>query len=110
LAAIGNLKNLVWLGLNETQITDSGLSYVGKLTRLQVLSLNGDNERVTDKGLEAIAGLTNLQVLYLSRCQVTDSGLAWLSQMSRLKSITVTGTILTDEAIHRVLPNCKISR
>ncbi|MDZ7693974.1 MAG: hypothetical protein U5K69_23125 [Balneolaceae bacterium] len=59
-----------WLDLENTNVTDEGLTQIGQfpnLTRLQ-------NTPVSDAGLQQMAGLSNLEYLNLYRTEVTDSG------------------------------------
>jgi internalin A len=76
LVQFGQLKRLVNLNLNQSDVTDASLSHLKGLTSLRGLWL--DNNRTTDAGLAHLSGLTNLQGLYLGRTGVTDTGLAYL--------------------------------
>jgi mono/diheme cytochrome c family protein len=67
-------KQLVWLRLSDTEITDGGLAYIAKLEQLTRLEL--DHTSVTDMGLEYIARLKNLQMLNLYDTQVGDRAIA----------------------------------
>jgi hypothetical protein len=91
LAAAG--KDLIWLDLSRTAITDAGLTLVGKMANLQHLDLRGT--AVGDAGLKALAPLHNLQTLGLYGTAVTDAGLPALLQMSGLKRLYIGGTKVT---------------
>ncbi len=82
LAAAG--KDLVWLDLSRTGITDAGLKALGKMPNLQHLDLRGT--AVGDAGLEALAPLHNLQTLGLYGTAVTDAGLPALQRLSWLET------------------------
>ena len=69
------------------RVTDDGLCYLKRLTRLKSLGLGGS--KVTDAGLEHLEGLTQLQALDLTGTKVTDEGVTKLQQ---------------------ALPKCKIER
>ena len=65
-------KQLAWLKLNGTGISDSALSAVGQCTNLTILQLNNTN--ITDKGLGFIKNLDKLQSLSLCRYQGYRAG------------------------------------
>ena len=69
-----SLSSLERLWLDDTLVSDRGLSHLRSLTALQGLSLSGT--RVTDAGLAHLKGLDNLQHLLLTDTQVTDAGVA----------------------------------
>ncbi|HUS03240.1 MAG TPA: c-type cytochrome domain-containing protein [Chitinophagaceae bacterium] len=78
-------KQLVWLKLGNTNITDSALSLVGQCTNLTLLQLN--NTKVTDKGLAALDKLDNLQSINLVGTRVTAQGVLQLQSLKSLQSI-----------------------
>jgi len=78
-------KQLVWLKLSNTNITDSALSVIGQCTNLTLLQLN--NTKVSDKGLAAIKKLDNLQSLSLVGTKVTGQGILQLQSLKSLQSI-----------------------
>jgi hypothetical protein len=78
-------KQLIWLKLSNTNITDNAVSIIGKCTNLTVLQLN--NTKVTDKGLAAINRLDNLQYLSLVGTKVTIQGILQLQSLNSLQSI-----------------------
>jgi Leucine-rich repeat (LRR) protein len=78
-------KQLVWLKLSSTNITDSAVSIIGKCTNLTLLQLN--NTKLTDKGLAALNRLDNLQYLSLVGTKVTSQGVLQLQSLNSLQSI-----------------------
>ncbi|HEV7331544.1 MAG TPA: c-type cytochrome domain-containing protein [Flavisolibacter sp.] len=78
-------KQLVWLKLNDTRITDAALGVLHQLTSLRTLSLN--NTAITDAGLATLKPLVNLQVLSVVNTKVTATGLAQLSGLKNLHSL-----------------------
>lgn len=113
-----NFPLLKGLGLRDTPTTDAGMAHVGRITSLEVLSLNagvGDeglaqlkdlknlrwlstgDRGVTDKGLSCLADLTNLEYLGLEGARVTDAGLVNLKNMSKLKKLRLYGTRVTEK-------------
>ena len=78
-------KQLAWLKLNSTGISDSALSAVGQCTNLTILQLNNTN--ITDKGLGYIKNLDKLQSLSLAGTKVTGQGIMQLQKLKGLQSI-----------------------
>ena len=95
LAAAG--KDLIWLDLSRTAITDAGLTVVGKMPNLQHLDLRGT--AVGDAGVEALVPLRDLQTLGLYGTAVTDAGLPALQRLPGLKRLYVGGTRVTQPGL-----------
>eukprot|EP00041_Stephanoeca_diplocostata_P029557 m.876855 g.876855 ORF g.876855 m.876855 type:complete len:219 (-) comp23580_c0_seq23:4438-5094(-) len=74
-AGIAQLKNLVSLGLNETQLTDEGCAFLARGCSKQSLrELNVSKCRVTDTGLcEIIASCPGLVTLLFGGCHGVTS-------------------------------------
>lgn len=78
-------KQLVWLKLGDTKITDKALAVLAECTNLTLLHLNNTN--ITDKGLQSLKSLTNLQLLNLVNTKVTASGVEQVAGLKKLQSI-----------------------
>jgi uncharacterized membrane protein/mono/diheme cytochrome c family protein len=78
-------KQLVWLKLGDTKITDKALPVLAECTNLTILHLNNTN--ITDQGLESLKSLTNLQLLNLVNTKVTATGIEQLENFKKLQSI-----------------------
>ena len=78
-------KQLVWLKLSNTNITDSSLFVISQFNNLTLLQLN--NTKITDKGLGAIKKLDNLQSLNLVGTKITSEGVLQLQSLKILQSI-----------------------
>ncbi len=78
-------KQLAWLKLSDTKITDKALPVLAECTNLTLLHLNNTN--ITDKGLKSLQSLTNLQLLNLVNTRVTASGIEQLANLKKLQSI-----------------------
>lgn len=83
-------KQLVWLKLNNTGISDSALLVVQECENITELQLN--NTRITDKGLGLIKNLGRLQVLGLTGTNVTAPGILQLRSLKDLRSVYVYHT------------------
>src|SRR5262249_20048327 len=87
-------KNLIELDVSATQVGDTGMAHLKDCQNLAGLGLV--ETHVTDAGLPLLKGHTNLSRLYLGdHPQVTDSGLAHLKDML-LKRLDIYNTGITD--------------
>jgi hypothetical protein len=96
LAALEPLaKNISWLNLAGTQVTDSGLKVVGEMGNLERLRL--ERTGITDAGLGALSKLKKLDYLNLYGTAVTDAGLKKLMGLPGLEKLYVWKTGVTPE-------------
>jgi len=110
------------------RISDQGVEWVGKCSRLEELWLyRNDPEvpdnftpprfdfhtqgRITDKSLKTVAQCPRLRLLLLYDNDFTDDGLTPLHSLTRLERIGLLGTDVSADgaaALNAALPNCKI--
>ena len=90
-------KQLVWLKLGGTKISDSALVNVAKLTNLTRLSL--ENTHITDTGLKNLSTLSNLQYLNLVGTNISSDGLIPLSNLSKLQQVFIFKTAISNEVL-----------
>lgn len=91
LAAAEMLPNLETLDLAYAPISDMGIArYVSKMRELRWLSL--EETAVTDYALERLAGLTELRHLDLGDTTISSFGLRALAPLAKLKSINLSFT------------------
>jgi hypothetical protein len=95
--ALGQCKQLRYLGLVETGLTDVSLDSLKDLTLLEHLSING-NPKITDRGMLTVKGFERLRVLHLANTSITDKGLAQLKVLDGLRTLNVANTKVTPEA------------
>lgn len=76
-------KQLIWLRLDNTSISDASLKQIGELTQLTRLQLS--NTAVSDAGLPALQALTKLHSLNLVGTKVTAAGLHSLAALKQLR-------------------------
>ncbi len=86
-------KDLVWLDLSRTGVTDGGLKVLAQLPSLKHLDLRGT--AVGDDGVRALDGLHDLEALSLYGTRVTDAGLKALQGLPSLRRVYVGGTRVT---------------
>ncbi len=99
-------KQVLWLNLANTDITDNGLEKIGMLENLTRLHLN--NTAITDKGLTALKKASALRYINLVNTSVTAVGVRELKTLKSLKSIYLykTGVSKTDwPALQKIFPN-----
>jgi hypothetical protein len=78
-------KQLVWLKLGNTKISDSGMFVIGQCSNIILLQLNHTN--ITDKGIVYLKPLNELQSLNLVGTKVTANGLLSLQSLKKLTSV-----------------------
>ena len=78
LATLASLPNLTRLHLEQTPITDAGLTHLKGMQFLEYLNLYGTT--VSDDGLQNLADLPSLRALYLWQTQATEAGAQRLQQ------------------------------
>ncbi len=97
LPAVGQLKHLTRLYLQQTNITDTGLQHLGSLAFLEYLNLYGT--AVSDTGLVHLEGLESLRSLYLWQSDATPSGVASLNEALPDLEITLGLELTPDSTV-----------
>lgn len=82
----------------HSQIRDEQLAALKEIEK-QLVWLNLGHTGVTDQQMESISRLRNLRVLYLNNTQITDAGLSKLSPLSELRWLSLVGTRATDRSV-----------
>lgn len=96
---------------NAPHVHDADLARIGAAKDLTFLQLDGT--KITNDGLAQLAGLTQLTTLSLARTEVNDAGLLHLAAMKNLRTVIVKETSVTADgaaALIRALPTCKVER
>ena len=109
LGILKDMKNLVWLHLGGTDVTDNGLPHLAGLTSLTRLHL--ERTKVSDAGLVHLKDLQNLAYLNLYQTDITDAALVHLGGLNGLKNLYLWKTKVTKAGVaklQKVLPECKI--
>jgi len=101
LRILSSFHNLRRLQIDHTQVTDTGLAYLKDLTELRYLNLVGT--RITAKGVKELKDLKNLQSLYLYQTEVDSLSRQELKQLFPKATIDYGGynvpTLTTDTTI-----------
>ncbi len=97
------------LHIGHCRVTDKGLEHLKRLSRLERLSLQGNE--ITDAGLEHLSTLESLQDLNLYKTNITDQGLMHLAGLPALDEVDVRRTDVTEDGAKRLqeaVPQCQI--
>ncbi|MGC1243806.1 MAG: c-type cytochrome domain-containing protein [Chryseosolibacter sp.] len=92
---------LVWLNLNNTRVTDLQMEGVSKLGNLRVLYLN--NTPVTDAGVSRLSVLPELRWLSLVGTRVTDQSIPVFQKFRHLANLFLYQTGVTQGGIRQVI-------
>lgn len=78
-------KQLVWLKLSGTDVSDAKLNMIGDLTNLERLNL--DHTSISDAGLADLKRLAYLKYLNLVDTKVTSQGVLQLTDLKQLQAL-----------------------
>jgi internalin A len=122
--AIGSLKRLQNLDLNDTQVsakglaslnelallgiglencpnvTDAAIIEVAKFSELERIAIS--NTGVTDQGFHQLRNCHQLRVIWLSNTHVSDSGLKAVEKLSQLRELYLDGTSITSKGLEHL--------
>lgn len=90
-------KQLLWLNLGRSKITDEGSKVIAQLPALRRIHFN--NTMISDEGIKHLTPLTELNYLNLVGTKITDTGLSHLTSMKKLKNIFVYQTQVTAKGL-----------
>jgi hypothetical protein len=96
LSDLKSLDNLLLLSLQATPVTDEGLGHIEGIISLRLLRLNWT--RITDHGLRYIDRLPDLVVLYVSGTRITDDAMEHIVGLKKLAALQMASTKITDKA------------
>ena len=80
--------------------TDTDLIQIGRLTRLERLSISSSS--ITDAGLRHLRRLGALRQLFLHSTPISDGGSAHVNCLSRLQLLTLVDTKVTDAGLRHL--------
>nr|WP_231465476.1 c-type cytochrome domain-containing protein [Pedobacter sp. Leaf132] len=90
-------KQLLWLKMDNDQVSDQTLEAIKNCKNLTRLSLN--RSKVTDAGLSDLKDLSNLESLSLVGTQVTKNGIIQLKMLQKLRSVYLYQTAISKNDI-----------
>lgn len=88
------------LDLSNSNVTDDGLEYVGKMPNLTKLELTNCN--ISDKGLAFLRNLKKLDTLQISKTRVSEKCMETVKCFKRLRSLEMFNTPVTDSSIAKL--------
>jgi hypothetical protein len=109
LKQISTLPGLKGLLLKETQATDEGLRYIGKMTDLEELYI-WDAKSITDAGVSHLSRLTNLKMVHIGNSNLTDDSLARISSLPRMEEMSLQQNHFSDEGLARLSGKERLKR
>ena len=83
-------KQLIWLKLANTNLSDSLMTYINKLNSLTRLDVS--NTFISDKGLQHLSSLYSLQYVNLVNTKTTTQGMQALTKNKELNALFVYKT------------------
>ena len=92
------LTNLRELNIGWTEISDTGVAHLKRLTGLESLYLESCSN-VTDSGIAHLADLTELKQLTLSNTSMSNAGMVHLKGLKKLQWLELTGVPVEDDAV-----------
>ena len=93
-------KQLIWLKMGNSGLTDPDLEAVGKLPNLRMLFLQ--NTKITDQGLPQLSNLSELQYLNLGGTKVTSKGVGQLKGLKNLRQLFLFRTAITGDDLDKL--------
>ena len=88
-------KQLLWLNLARTGVTDKGIESLGKLTMLTRLHL--ENTALTDAATPYISNLNELEYLNLYGTEVSDASVSNLAKLRKLSKVFLWQTKFSEK-------------
>jgi uncharacterized membrane protein len=102
-------KNIIWIKLADSTVTDTSLTVLAGMENLTKLYL--DRTKITDEGIKTLINLKNLMFLNVVGTGVTKEGITRLAALPKLKKLFVYQTAITpNDAVFlkTVLPHVEI--
>ncbi len=99
-------KNLEWIGLAKTAISDEGIRTLSQHTRLT--GIFAPMTRLSDKVVDHLMKMKQLRSINLSWTSVTDSGLKQLASLEKLEWLAVAKNSITDAGLTSISKNTSI--
>jgi Leucine-rich repeat (LRR) protein len=107
---LGALKELESVILVDTRITDKSMETLSQLNKLREVTLAFSRE-VSDRGVSYLGKLTNLEKLVLTDVpKLTGPGLLALQKTTKLRDLDLSWTSVTDEGVKGLVKHPALER
>lgn len=93
-------KQLIWLNLTDSNLSDDKLKKIGELERLMKLNLSKTN--ISDKGLAHLGNLKKLKSLNLYKTKVSEELLNVIPKLPNLKRLYLSETNATEDIVSQL--------
>ena len=99
---LSGLRKLTSLELGNVSLTDDALRSISNISSLRALDVSG---QFSDAGLEELRRLTKLELLCLEGDDFSNAGLAHLRQLTKLKGLSLGSPRISDPSELAQLPD-----
>ncbi len=93
-------RDLTWLDVSGTTITNAGMPEIGKLTSLTALYLS--KSQISDAGLSELRSLKNLTTLHIVGNGISNEGMRSIGELDELRILHLGRTTITEEGLHEL--------
>jgi Leucine Rich repeat len=97
LRSLPTLTNLKTLSLTFTQITDDGVSIVGRMPKLESFWIS--SPRITNASMDHLTKLQRLRSLGVSVCGMDGDGVARLAELPNLTNLRISGPAIGNDCL-----------
>lgn len=106
-----DVGEVIGIQLRNSRVTDIDLAMLEYLADdVDVIGL--ENTKITDGGLTHLTCLSKLENIDLAHTAISDAGLEILSSIKTLENLYIEGTKVTEEGVKRFereVPGCEVS-
>lgn len=102
MAMLPRLRQLQWLEVENSGVTDAGLAHLTRNRMLTDLSLSGT--KITDEGLKSLVRLPRLNRLWLNGLRISGEGIRTLYSAKRLTRLGISNTPLPKGTLQMLNP------
>jgi Leucine-rich repeat (LRR) protein len=95
--SLASKRNWDSIDVSFTKVDDD--AWVKQGVDWDIVRLNVESTKVTDRSIASFAKMPRVQELDLSNCKITDQGVASLQNQKTLKTLWLAGTSITDQSI-----------
>ena len=107
LSQLSALPEIEFLGLENTEISESDWHNLSKFRKLKIIHLGNSN--ISDDGVKSLSELPELDTLSMSDTKgITDSALPYISKLPKLTNLKLQSTKITDQGLRTLSPHSEL--